>query len=269
MFRIMLCLVLFGCADEEWRMMPEFDAWTLPYIDEQLSRKVKSIVRKSNLHVHIAWKNENKLKNTLTKSAICKPRCPGGQKCNLCMSDFKGDCTRKNIVYKIHCKICQKEGIDATYVGESMRPIRLRYNEHRRDAINRTPNTPLGDHFLREHTHNTATDSDILQLRILYRAQDHPDRKIAESILIRSETPTLNIPGSSWPIIGVVWFLYHPICMYVCMYIDLCVCMCRYLTAPPARRWQDPAPPPAGRPACPPARCGPGRAVPSCRLACF
>ena len=177
---------------------------TLPYIDEQLSRKVKSIVRKSNLHVHIAWKNENKLKNTLTKSAICKPRCPGGQKCNLCMSDFKGDCTRKNVVYKIHCKICQKEGIDATYVGESMRPIRLRYNEHRRDAINRTPNTPLGDHFLREHTHNTATDSDILQLRILYRAQDHPDRKIAESILIRSETPTLNIQGSSWPIMRVV-----------------------------------------------------------------
>ena len=85
-----------------------------------------------------------------------------------------------------------------------MRPVRLRYNEHRRDAINRTPNTPFGDHFLKEHVSLTDTGSDVLHLRILYRAQDHPDRKIAESILIRSETPTLNIQGSSWPIMRVV-----------------------------------------------------------------
>ena len=68
---------------------------TLPYIDENLSRKVKHIVRKSKLQVHIAWKNDNKLKNSLVKSSICKPRCPGGRKCHLCMSGFKGDCTQK------------------------------------------------------------------------------------------------------------------------------------------------------------------------------
>ena len=58
--------------------------------------------------------------------------------------------------------MCKSEGKDVTYVGESMRPVRLRYNDHRRDAINKTPNTPFGDHFLKEHVPLSATDSDVL-----------------------------------------------------------------------------------------------------------
>ena len=86
-----------------------------------------------------------------------------------------------------------------------MRPVRLRYNEHRRNAINKTINTPFGDHFLNEnHSDDTFTDSDFLSLKILYRAQDHPDRKIAESIMIRRVTPSLNTQGSSWPIMRAV-----------------------------------------------------------------
>ena len=92
-----------------------------------------------------------------------------------------------------------------TYIGESMRPVRLRYNEHRRDAINKKANTPFGDHFLHEHIQDEiSTNSDILNLKVLYRAHDHPDRKIAESIFIRSRTPSLNTQGSSWPIMRVV-----------------------------------------------------------------
>ena len=82
------------------------------------------------------------------------------------------------------------------------RPVRLRFNEHRRDAINRTANTPFGDHFINEHTDN-ENHIDLLQLKILYRASDHPDRKIAESICIRNRAPALNTQGSSWPIMRV------------------------------------------------------------------
>ena len=71
-----------------------------------------------------------------------------------------------------------------------MRPVRLRYNEHRRDALNKTANTPFGDHFQKEHTQGEVqTNSDLLNLKILYRAQGHPDRKIAESIYIRTLAP--------------------------------------------------------------------------------
>ena len=112
---------------------------------------------------------------------------------------------KKNIVYKIRCKLCMEKGRDITYVGESMRPVRLRYNEHRRDALNKTANTPFGDHFQKEHTQGEVqTNSDLLNLKILYRAQGHPDRKIAESIYIRTLAPSLNTQGSSWPIMRVI-----------------------------------------------------------------
>ena len=86
-----------------------------------------------------------------------------------------------------------------------MRPVRLRYNEHRRDAINKTANTPFGDHFGKEHIQDQLhTNQNILDLKVLYRALDHPDRKIVESIHIRRRAPALNIQGSSWPIMRVL-----------------------------------------------------------------
>ena len=48
------------------------------------------------------------------------------------------------------------------------------------------------------------TNQNILDLKVLYRALDHPDRKIAESIHIRRRAPALNIQGSSLPIMRVV-----------------------------------------------------------------
>ena len=73
-----------------------------------------------------------------------------------------------------------------------MRPVRLRFNEHRRDAINKSENTPFGDHFSSEHSGDELhASSDILDLKIMFRAHDHPDRKVAESILIRNVSPSL------------------------------------------------------------------------------
>ena len=154
------------------------------------------------LHDISAWKNDRKLTTALVRSSMVKPNCPGGRRCHLCMSGFTGDCTQRNVVYEIQCCLCENEQNSATYVGESMRPVRLRYNEHRRDAINRTPWSPLGDHFLAAHTQDDASGV-LLRLRVLYRANDHPDRKIAESIIIRNRKPHLNTQLSSWPIMQV------------------------------------------------------------------
>ena len=172
---------------------------SLPYIDETLLWKVKQIVKKSKLNIRLAWKNEKKLKSSLVRSSLSKPRCPGGRKCHTCKSGFRGDCTQRNVVYKLTCKQCQEDGRDAFYVGETMRPVRLRFNEHVRDATNRTVNTPFGDHFVSHHAQHDQLPTP-LDVGILYRARDCPDRKIAESILIRDQRPPLNVQGSSWPI---------------------------------------------------------------------
>lgn len=82
-----------------------------------------------------------------------------------------------------------------------MRPIRLRFNEHLRDAKNKTRNTPLGDHFLQKHAaQGPQAIQEPLELKIIHRARDHPDRKIAESIIIQDRHPSLNVQGTSWPI---------------------------------------------------------------------
>ena len=43
---------------------------TLPYIDEHLLCKVKSIIKKSGLNVKLAWRNDMKLKKTFSSFSI-------------------------------------------------------------------------------------------------------------------------------------------------------------------------------------------------------
>ena len=50
----------------------------LPYVDEELLCKIKSKVRNCGLNVKIAWRNQNKLRDKLVRSALVKPTCPGG-----------------------------------------------------------------------------------------------------------------------------------------------------------------------------------------------
>ena len=100
------------------------------------------------------------------------------------------------MVYELKCKFC-----GATYVGESKRPLRLRYNEHLRCAQNETELTPVGDHFKSNHSGITKAEKSYdppLEIKILMKTRDHPDRKIAESIMIRDKKPVLNEQISSW-----------------------------------------------------------------------
>ena len=180
-----------------------FDGYLcLPYVDEQLLCKIKSKIKKSGLDVRVAWQNKDKLKTMLVKSSLTKPKCPGGPRCHTCKSGFTGDCTQKNVIYEIKCRICEGEGGDGTYIGETKRPLRLRFNEHVRDMLSKTQDTPMGDHFRENHASIETLSSVLpLKIRILYKSKDHPDRKIVESLLIRRHHPGLNSNVSSWPIL--------------------------------------------------------------------
>ena len=115
---------------------------------------------------------------------------------------FTGDCTQKNVVYEIRCGISGGNDREGVYIGETKRPLRLRFNEHVRDMTNRTPDTPLGDHFTEKHGDSIVDGTSApLKIKILYKSKDHPDRKIAESLLIRKNRPELNSNVSSWPIL--------------------------------------------------------------------
>ena len=70
-----------------------------------------------------------------------------------------------------------------------------------RDLKNRTPGTPMGEHFQASH-YNISVDGKVhLTVKLMCRSKDHPDRKIPESLMIRNHHPHLNSNDSSWPIL--------------------------------------------------------------------
>ena len=180
----------------------EFDGYlTLPYIDEGMCAKVNSVVRRSNLNVRVAWRSKNTLKKCLTRSAFSAPQCPSGARiCNACESGLRGRClTSYGVVYKLQCVICEGRGENVSYIGETKRPIRLRFNEHVLNAKNSTPDTPIGDHFIAVHQDYQPPRGYIpLSVEILQKTFDHPDRKICESLHIRKQKPLLNRNVASW-----------------------------------------------------------------------
>ena len=79
--------------------------------------------------------------------------------------------------------------------------VRLRYNEHLRDAKNKRVDSPWGTHFNDEH-HNYQPDPKCITAKILQVCNSERDRKIAESLYIRDNRPKLNINIASWAIMG-------------------------------------------------------------------
>ena len=161
--------------------------------------KVKKAARASGLDVTVASYTPETLKQKLVHSSFGDPPCPSGNRiCNTCRRLQNGRCTDKNVVYELSCTLC-----GAKYIGESKRPLRLRYNEHLRCAANETQLTPIGDHFSECHAGMSKAEKladPPLEVRILKKTRDHPDRKITESLYIRERKPGLNENLSSWRI---------------------------------------------------------------------
>ena len=173
---------------------------SLPFIDDDLTRKINAKVRSSGLPVKIAWQRGETISSVLVRSALNPPNCPSGNKtCHACEAGVKGRCTTKNVVYEIKCMLCQAQ--DINYIGETKRLIRLRFNEHLRDAKNKTRDTPFGDH-MREHHPDQVLTASSLHLRILRRCKDVAALKITESKYIRDLHPKLNTHTSSWKLIA-------------------------------------------------------------------
>ena len=174
---------------------------SLPYIDDTLSRKINTIVKTSKLPVRIAWQSGQTLAEKLTTSALEKTQCPAGnRKCNCCLAGLQGKCHSKNVVYMITCNLCTNQ---PSYIGETKRCVRLWFNEHVRDAKNKTKNTPFGEHFTKCHS-ESKIDHSTFTISILQVCKDMAELKIAESIEIRNHKPVLNIMSSSWALIKPV-----------------------------------------------------------------
>ena len=174
----------------------------LPYVNEDVCRRVNGIVRGSKLNIRVAWLSGPTLKNKLVRSALEPPLCRGKTRCHACPSGLPGKCHTKNVVYKISCISCQNNKKSYFYIGETSRPVRERFKEHLSDARLRRLGTGLGEHILDSHTDMGVKEiNSNFHIEIMSRNRDVADNKIDESIKIRSYNPNLNTYSQSWPIV--------------------------------------------------------------------
>ena len=172
---------------------------SLPYIDDTLARRVDGALKSSGLKARVAWSSGKTVAKHVIRSALDPPPCPAGnKKCNTCEAGLSGRCHTKNVVYKIVCNLCDEP--PSFYIGETKRRVRERFNEHLRDAKNKTSKTPFGDHVARRHPESSISSTSF-KISIERTCKDVADLKIAESIEIRNQRPNLNTQTSSWPLL--------------------------------------------------------------------
>ena len=160
----------------------------LPYISESFSSFVISFIRSHNLPIRVIFTPGTKLRNLFCKSRPYDSTRCYVTNCLICplITHPTLDCTVRGVVYKITCKLCNE-----IYVGETARPCRERFKEHRLAA--RSPQTypheALATHY---HNHHNGEPPD-LEFDILATGLDQPvRRKVSEAILIKSLKPTIN-----------------------------------------------------------------------------
>lgn len=77
---------------------------------------------------------QNSLKNVLVESRPYDKSCKDACKCPICLnSSASMPCSQKDVVYLMTCDLCGREA-----VGETSRPLVVRYKGRHRSAANRT-----------------------------------------------------------------------------------------------------------------------------------
>ena len=177
---------------------------SLPYIDEQLTHKITTAAKHTDLDITIAWKSGETLSNILIRLSLQPPPCPKGHRksCSTCDAGLQGRCHIKNTVYIITCLLC-----NMFYIGETTRQIRTRFMEHLGHARRKEKGKYLGDHTILHHPTTRITDKDF-SIKIIHVCKDSAECKIKESIEIRNRRPHINKQFSSWRLLQPVPYTY-------------------------------------------------------------
>jgi hypothetical protein len=159
----------------------------LPYMDEQLCRKVFYILRKQGLleTTRVVFTPGRKLKDVLTKSSLHHTKCNkmNDTKCYQCDKQ----CMSKNICYQLMCSICQQH-----YLGETGRFKRNRIWEHYRSVINKDDKTAMGRHYKTHHA-TAVIGEQPFEVEVVKKCKDFVERQIAQSVFIKTRRPAINI----------------------------------------------------------------------------
>ena len=132
-------------------------------------------------------------KNLLVESRPYDKSCTNAAKCNLCRnspSTPSTHCSQKDVVYSIKCELCGKD--KGIYIGETSRPLALRFQEHYRAAANPTAKSYKNMAFSKHYNACHKGEKPGITASILKKTNGSLERKVTEALLINKLKPDLN-----------------------------------------------------------------------------
>ena len=162
----------------------------------ELARRLREreleIGKMSHQRVKIVERNGEKIENILTKTDPFGDEKCGRETCLMCLTDEKefGRCRKENLVYKISCKTCAREGKGCNYWGESSRSGFLRGAEHYKDFRDNKESSHMRDHIqaaypeLDLQPQNNSRAEDLFRMVLHRRYKTAMDRQLGEAINI-------------------------------------------------------------------------------------
>ena len=143
---------------------------------EQIKKIFKTFYPQIDLR--LVFYNRHKIRNYLSHEEKLDPQ--------LCSS----------IVYKYECDNCS-----LSYIGSSTRSLWYRSDEHRGVSTRSDQRIVKPSHSnIRTHSFNCGSRIEVTNFKILFKAENLTELRIAESIYIKSNKPELNGDISSVPL---------------------------------------------------------------------
>ena len=151
----------------------------------QLKKKEEELGKLTTHRIRIVERNGEKLEHILTKpDPFGQEKCKK-ETCLLCRTDEKemGKCKKKNIVYKIECRLCLKQGKTGTYWGETARTAQLRGGEHYKDFETQKESSHMLEHLELEHSGEGKDQPahEIFKMQIHKRYRSALERQLGEA----------------------------------------------------------------------------------------
>ena len=155
----------------------------LSFLNDRYVRNVRKTLRQYDFQIQTAFVPSK----NLTQCFKNEKKSFKHENCEICnkMPD-KFNCQDRFLVYKFTCNLCK-----GFYIGQTCRPFKLRFNEHKRSIEQNNLSSALADHAQKIHSTKPMNISDF-DLEILSRCYTPLQTRLTEARLISSHRPDLN-----------------------------------------------------------------------------
>ena len=152
------------------------------FVNDTCNRKLNKLIKQCNLPIKLISKPAPTLESVFKNKSDNKHK-----ECHLCSLLPKHiACTDRFLVYQLSCNLCNE-----SYIGQTNRPFFKRYNEHKRDLVNKNKRNALYEHGIKVHGFSDICLNHF-DVDILDKSQNAIDCRLSEARLIKTLHPAIN-----------------------------------------------------------------------------